>query len=103
MPTFETPEPIAVRIEAGDGSIRLIATDRADTVVEVRPRDESRSSDVWAAEHTRVDFRDGKLVVSGAKRGLPLLSGRGHRPRDRAAVAVAAARGAGIGRYARRR
>ena len=75
MPTFETPEPIAVRIEAGGGSIRLVATDRADTVVEVRPRDESRSSDVWAADHTRVDFRDGKLVVSGAKRGLPLFRG----------------------------
>ncbi len=75
MPTFETPEPIAVRIEAADGSIRLIASDRSDTAVEVRPRDESRSSDVWAAEHTRVDFRDGKLVVSGAKRGLPLFRG----------------------------
>jgi hypothetical protein len=75
MPTFETPEPIAVRIEAGGGSIRLVASDRANTVVEVRPRDESRSSDVWAAEHTRVDFRDGKLVVLGAKRGLPLFGG----------------------------
>ena len=75
MPTFATPEPITVRIEAGDGSIRLVAGDRADTVVQVRPRDESRSSDVWAAEHTRVDFRDGTLIVSGAKRGLPLLRG----------------------------
>jgi hypothetical protein len=73
MPTFATPEPIAVRIEAGNGSIRLVATDRADTVVEVRPRDESRSSDVRVAEHTRVDFRDGKLIVSGVTRGLPLF------------------------------
>lgn len=70
MPTFATPEPIAVRIEAGDGSIRLAATDRADTVVEVRPRDGSRDSDVRAAEHTRVDFRDGKLVVSCTRRGF---------------------------------
>jgi DUF4097 and DUF4098 domain-containing protein YvlB len=75
MPTFATPEPIAVRIEAADGSIRLVATDRSDTVVQLRPRDESRSSDVWAAEHTRVDFRDGKLIVTGAKRGLPLFRG----------------------------
>jgi hypothetical protein len=75
MPTFETPDPISVRIEAGGGSIRLVASDRADTVVEVRPRDESRSADVWAAEHTRVDFRDGKLAVLGAKRGLPLFWG----------------------------
>ncbi|OBG22111.1 DUF4097 family beta strand repeat-containing protein [Mycobacterium sp. 852002-51057_SCH5723018] len=70
MPTFATPEPIAVRIDAIEGSIRLVATDRADTVVQVLPRDFSRDSDVWASEHTRVDFRDGKLVVSGAKRGL---------------------------------
>jgi len=73
MPTFATPDPISVRIEANNGSIRLVATDRADTVVEVRPRDERRNSDVWAAEHTRVDFRDGKLIVSGAKRGLALF------------------------------
>jgi len=75
MPTFQTPEPIAVRIEVGGGSIHLVATNRPDTVVELRPRDESRSSDVWAAEHTRVDFRDGELVVVGAKRGLPLFWG----------------------------
>src|SRR5258708_3458651 len=76
MPTFETPDPpIAVRIEAGGGSIRLVATDRTDTVVEVRPPDESRSADVWAAENPRVDFRDGKLVVLGAKRGVPLFRG----------------------------
>jgi hypothetical protein len=73
MPTFATPEPIAVRIEAVEGSIRLVASDREDTVVQVQPRDFSREADVWAAEHTRVDFRDGKLVVSGAKRGLVLF------------------------------
>jgi hypothetical protein len=75
MPTFETPQPITVRIEAGGGFVRLVASDRADTVVEVRPRDRSRNSDVWAAEHTRVDLRDATLVVSGAKRGLPLFRG----------------------------
>ncbi|MBW0019224.1 MAG: DUF4097 family beta strand repeat protein [Mycobacterium sp.] len=75
MPTFPTPEPIAVRIEAGGGSIRLVATDRTDTVVEVRPRDESCSSDVWAAEHTRVEFRNGKLDVTAARCGLPLFRG----------------------------
>src|ERR1700741_3917887 len=75
MPTFPTPEPIAVRIATADGSIHLVAPDRADTVVEVRPHDESRRSDVWAAEHTRVDFRDGELVVVRANRGLPLFWG----------------------------
>lgn len=75
MPTFQTPGPIGVRIEAGGGSVRLVATERADTVVAVRPCDESRSSDVWAAEHTRVDFRDGKLAITGTKRGLPRFLG----------------------------
>jgi DUF4097 and DUF4098 domain-containing protein YvlB len=75
MPTFETPGPIDVQIEAVSGSVRLVATDRADTVVAVRPCDESRSSDSWAAEHTRVDFRDRKLMVAGPKRGFPLLRG----------------------------
>ncbi|MDT5146107.1 MAG: hypothetical protein QOC58_752 [Mycobacterium sp.] len=75
MPTFPTPGPIAVRIEAGAGLIRLVATDRTDTVVHVRPRDPSSSSDACAADHTRVVFRDGKLVVSGAKRGVPPFSG----------------------------
>lgn len=73
MPTFPTPEPISVRIHAGAGSIRLTATYRADTVVQLRPRDGSRNADVWAAEHTKVDFRDGKLTVSGAKRSLPMF------------------------------
>jgi DUF4097 and DUF4098 domain-containing protein YvlB len=71
MQTFTTLEPISVRIEAGGGSVRLLATDRADTVVQVRPHDESQSSDVWAAEHVRVDFHDGRLVVSGPKRSVP--------------------------------
>jgi hypothetical protein len=77
MPTFETPEPISVRIETGGGSVRLVATDRADTVVVVLPSDESRNSDVGAAEHTRVDFNDGTLVVTNPKRGLPLFRGGG--------------------------
>jgi DUF4097 and DUF4098 domain-containing protein YvlB len=72
MPTFQTSGPIAVWIDAAAGSIHLVASDRTDTVVQVRPRDESRSADVRAAERTRVDFRDGDLVVS-AKHGLPLL------------------------------
>ena len=75
MPTFQTPQPIAVRIEAPAGWIRLFATDRADTVVTVRPRDESRSSDVSTAERTRVDFRNGSLAVTVAKRGMPLFRG----------------------------
>jgi DUF4097 and DUF4098 domain-containing protein YvlB len=53
--------------------LRLFATDRTDTVVTVCPLDESSSSDVAAAERTRVDFRGGTLVVSSVERGLPIF------------------------------
>ncbi|BDB43539.1 MULTISPECIES: DUF4097 family beta strand repeat-containing protein [Mycobacterium] len=72
MPTFATPEPISVRVTVGAGSVRLVAADRADTVVQVRPHDQTRESDVRAAEQLRVDLRDErKLTVAAAKRGMP--------------------------------
>jgi DUF4097 and DUF4098 domain-containing protein YvlB len=75
MPTFDTPEPIAVRVDAAAGSVRLVATDRDDTVVQVRARDESRAADVRAAEQTRVDCDNGKLTVSAERRGFALFRG----------------------------
>jgi DUF4097 and DUF4098 domain-containing protein YvlB len=75
MPTFDTPEPIAVRVEAAAGSIRLVATDRDDTVVEVRPHDAARAADVRAAEQARVECYNGKLTVSAARRGFALFRG----------------------------
>ena len=75
MPTFDTPEPIAVRVDAAAGFVRLVATDRADTVVAVRAHDESRPADVRAAEQTRVDYDNGKLTVSAARRGFALFRG----------------------------
>ena len=37
MPTFDTPNPISVEVELGVGDIRIEASDRTETVVEVRP------------------------------------------------------------------
>ena len=37
MPTFDTPSPIQIRIDLSGGSVRVRASDRADTVVTVRP------------------------------------------------------------------
>jgi hypothetical protein len=70
MPTFQTPDPIDASVEVAAGSVRLTGTERDDTVVDVRPRDESRPADVKAAEQTRVDYRNGKLAVTAGKRGL---------------------------------
>ncbi|UWP85986.1 DUF4097 domain-containing protein [Dactylosporangium fulvum] len=67
MPVFATPAPISVTIELSVGDVRLIASDRTDTVVEVRPSDDSDDSDVKAAQQTRVDFANGTLTVRGPK------------------------------------
>jgi DUF4097 and DUF4098 domain-containing protein YvlB len=68
MPLFETPEPISVTLELGIGQVRVAASDRADTVVEVRPSDEADESDVQAAAQVRVDYTNGMLQVTGPKR-----------------------------------
>ena len=64
MPNFDTPQPITAVVEIAAGSIRLVASDRDDTVAEVRPRDESRPHDVKAAEQARIDFSNGTLTVT---------------------------------------
>jgi DUF4097 and DUF4098 domain-containing protein YvlB len=74
MPTFDTPEPISVAIDVGAGIARTIASDRADTVVDVRPTDASSEPDVRDAEQTRVEYSDGRLLVKAPKRRA--LTGR---------------------------
>ncbi|GAA5200627.1 DUF4097 family beta strand repeat-containing protein [Rugosimonospora acidiphila] len=67
MPTYATPAPITAVIELVAGDVRIIASDRADTVVTVRPHDESKEFDVKTAATTRVDYADGKLLVKSPK------------------------------------
>jgi putative adhesin len=67
MPTFDTPEPISVSVEIGVGDIRIVASDRTDTVVEVRPSDSAKKSDVTAAEQTRVEYSGGRLLIKAPK------------------------------------
>jgi DUF4097 and DUF4098 domain-containing protein YvlB len=67
METFETPEPISVTIEIIVGDVRIIASDRRDTVVSVNPNDASKQSDVRAAEETRVEFSQGRLLIRTPK------------------------------------
>jgi DUF4097 and DUF4098 domain-containing protein YvlB len=66
MPTFETPSPISMTIEIV-GDARITASDRTDTVVEVRPRDPSKAGDVKAAEQAVIECRDGRLEVRTPK------------------------------------
>jgi DUF4097 and DUF4098 domain-containing protein YvlB len=75
MPTFDTPHPIAVTIELPLGDVRITASDRADTVVDVRPSDAANDADVKAAEQTSVAFADDRLLVRAPK-ARPLLGTR---------------------------
>ena len=68
MPTYETPEAIAVTLDLAVGYLRITASDRTDTAVEVRPSDDADESDVQAAEQVRVDYTNGTLRITGPKR-----------------------------------
>jgi DUF4097 and DUF4098 domain-containing protein YvlB len=65
VPTFTSSQPIAVSIDLQVGNARITASERTDTVVEVRPREPGNEADVRAAEATEVDFSSGRLVVRG--------------------------------------
>jgi hypothetical protein len=67
MPTFDTPRPILVSLEIGVGDVRIAASERTDTVVEVRPTHPSKEGDVTAAAETRVEYADGRLVIKAPK------------------------------------
>jgi DUF4097 and DUF4098 domain-containing protein YvlB len=67
MPTFTTPDPINARLEPVVGDVTIVASDRGDTVVDVRPADPSNESDVDAAERTTVTFANGTLTVKAPK------------------------------------
>ncbi|GIJ72115.1 DUF4097 family beta strand repeat-containing protein [Virgisporangium ochraceum] len=67
MPTFDTPKSISVTVELSVGAVRIAASDRTDTVVEVRPSDETDESDVQAARQVRVDYANGTLRITGPK------------------------------------
>lgn len=65
MPKFETPQPITVTVDVFVGNVEIIASDRADAVVEVRPSDPDKKADVRGARETVVDFAAGNLTVKG--------------------------------------
>jgi DUF4097 and DUF4098 domain-containing protein YvlB len=69
MPTFDTPQPISVRLSLGFvvANVQIIADDRTDTTVEVQPIDASSKADMKIAEQTRIEYADGTLVVRAPK------------------------------------
>jgi DUF4097 and DUF4098 domain-containing protein YvlB len=67
MPSFDTPQPISVTANVAAGSIQFSASDRLDTVVEVRPRDPKKDKDVRVAEQTEVTYASGVLTIRTPK------------------------------------
>ncbi|CAL9458394.1 DUF4097 family beta strand repeat-containing protein [Streptomyces sp. enrichment culture] len=63
MQKFDTPAPISAVLAVPAGRVQLIAADRADTTVEVRPADPGKNRDVQAAEQTTVTYADGVLRI----------------------------------------
>ncbi|WP_067819554.1 hypothetical protein [Nocardia inohanensis] len=64
---FATPAPIAVTVDVLSATVTVIAADRTDTVVQVRPADPHKKGDVRAAAQTKVDFTGGELTVRTPK------------------------------------
>ncbi|MFF0203197.1 DUF4097 domain-containing protein [Streptomyces sp. NPDC005017] len=70
MPSFDTPAPISVTARVEAGSIQFAASDRLDTVVEVRPRNPKKDLDVRTADQTDVTYAGGVLTVMTPKPNL---------------------------------
>ncbi|MDN3271110.1 DUF4097 family beta strand repeat-containing protein [Streptomyces sp. MA15] len=70
MPSFDTPEAISVTARVEAGSVQFTAGERADTVVEVRPRDPKKDLDVRAADQTEIAYAGGVLTLRTPKPGL---------------------------------
>ncbi|MGH8775436.1 MAG: DUF4097 family beta strand repeat-containing protein [Jiangellaceae bacterium] len=71
MPTFDTPQPISVRLSLGFvvANVLVTAGDRTDTTVDLRPIDASSKADLKIVEQTRIEYADGNLVVRAPKLG----------------------------------
>ncbi|MER5505248.1 DUF4097 family beta strand repeat-containing protein [Streptomyces sp. NPDC002766] len=64
MQKFDTTAPVLAVLGIPAGRVQLIAADRADTAVEVRPADASKGRDVKAAEQIEVVYGDGVLRIT---------------------------------------
>lgn len=77
MNKFETPAAITAVIDTPAARVQVIAADRADTTVDVRPADPAKGRDVQAAERTTVTYADGVLRVRAAEPKSQLIGQTG--------------------------
>ncbi|RPF41773.1 putative adhesin [Streptomyces sp. Ag109_G2-6] len=77
MQKFAATAPVSAVLDIPAGLVQLIAADRSDATVEVRPANPAKSRDVKAAEQITVDFREGVLRVAAAPAKNRLLGHSG--------------------------
>lgn len=72
MQKFDTAGPVSVVLDIPAGRVRLIASDRSDTTVQVLPAEESKKRDVKAVQQTEVSYHDGvvRIVTADAHKML---------------------------------
>jgi len=63
MPAYESLAPIDADIVVSAGHVEMVASDRADTTVEVTPTHPGRSGDIALARQATVTFEDNRLRV----------------------------------------
>ncbi|GIE31925.1 hypothetical protein Ait01nite_049700 [Actinoplanes italicus] len=68
MQQFATTAPITVVLNVPAGRVQLIAADRTDATVEIRPSDPAKSRDTETAERATVSCTDGILRIDTAER-----------------------------------
>lgn len=82
MPTFTTPHPVSATVDVSGFELRLTAGDVAETSVDVRAHNPSKSAEVELAARVSVDCRGDRLVVRSprtARDRLRSLFGGGDR------------------------
>ncbi|MCR3718855.1 MULTISPECIES: DUF4097 family beta strand repeat-containing protein [Prauserella salsuginis group] len=68
MFVFDTPGPVSVMLELGVArDVRIVASDRADTIVEAAASNPSDESDVDAARNLRADRSGDEVRITGHK------------------------------------
>ena len=70
MRTFPTPAPISVTVEASFADVRIVASDRPDTVGDVRPTDPDDRAHMQVADATSVELLGDQLRVIAPKPSL---------------------------------
>ncbi|MFE5945173.1 DUF4097 family beta strand repeat-containing protein [Streptomyces sp. NPDC056480] len=77
MQKFATTAAITTVLDIPAGRIRLIAADRADATVDIRPANAAKGNDVKAAEEITVEFTDGVLRIAAAPAKNKILGDSG--------------------------